>query len=236
MTGTSAGENSEGVAVMAARGTEWSLAAQATLMTLLAGFVDAVGYSALGHLYLSFMSGNSTQLGMAIAHRDAQVIVWAGAVIAAFVLGAFVGSLLNAAGPRTRVPPVLAAELGCLLGAWTLNGPLATNAALLLVALAMGMQNAIHRSIAGAATGKSFVTGALFGLGDALARVCLGTARPAEAGAYALSWLAFIAGVSCGAVAFATLGIGPALLGAAAILLALMALSWWRPSRAEAGA
>ncbi len=39
----------------------------ATLMTAMAGFLDAVGYAQLGRLYVSFMSGNSTQLGIAIA-------------------------------------------------------------------------------------------------------------------------------------------------------------------------
>jgi oxalate decarboxylase len=52
-------------------------------MTALAGFVDVVGYAATGHLYLSFMSGNSTQFGMALARGDTHVIAWAGAVIAA---------------------------------------------------------------------------------------------------------------------------------------------------------
>lgn len=52
----------------------WKILTQATIMTALAGFVDAVGYRAMGHLYLSFMSGKSTQLGMAVAGRDEHVV------------------------------------------------------------------------------------------------------------------------------------------------------------------
>lgn len=41
----------------------------ATLVTAIAGFVDAVGYVQLSHLYVSFMSGNSTHLGVSMAAR-----------------------------------------------------------------------------------------------------------------------------------------------------------------------
>ena len=207
----------------------WKILTQATIMTALAGFVDALGYTAMGHLYLSFMSGNSTQFGMAVADRDAHVVGWAGAVIATFVLGAFLGSLVHAAQERVAIPLVLACEFVCLVSAWSLNGILAKNVALPLVALAMGMQNAIHKAIAGAATGKSFITGALFGIGDALARACLGRTRFAEAGANAVSWLAFVAGVTCGALAVGALGIDPALQVAAGLVIVLMTISiLWR--------
>jgi hypothetical protein len=148
--------NPQEVSAAAGRMPPWKILTQATIMTALAGFVDALGYTAMGHLYLSFMSGNSTQFGMAVAGRDAHVVGWAGAVIATFVLGAFLGSLVHAAQGRVGMPLVLACEFVCLVSAWSLDGILAANVALLFVALAMGMQNAIHKAIAGAATGKSF--------------------------------------------------------------------------------
>jgi uncharacterized membrane protein YoaK (UPF0700 family) len=217
--------------VPAARGrvTAWKVLVQATMMTGLAGFIDALGYAAMNHLYLSFMSGNSTQFGMAVAGRDAHVVRWAGAVIVAFVLGAFLGSLVHAARGWAGTPLVFACEFVCLGSAWSLDGILATNVALLFLALAMGMQNAIHKAIAGVATGKSFITGALFGVGDALARACLGHARFAEAAANAVSWLAFVTGVTCGALGVGSLGIDPALQIGAGIVLVLMILSiLWR--------
>lgn len=123
------------------------------------------------------------------------------------------------------MPLVLACELTCLISAWSLDGWLATNVALLFVAAAMGTQNAIHKAIAGAAAGKSFITGALFGVGDALARASLGHARLAEAGANAVSWLSFVAGVICSALGVGALGIGSALLVAAGLVLLLMTFS-----------
>ncbi len=198
-------------------------------MTILAGFVDAVGYAAMGHLYLSFMSGNSTQFGMAVASGNAHVVGWAGAVIATFVLGAFLGALVHAAEARVGMPLVLACELICLVSAWRLDGVLATNVAVLFVALAMGMQNTLHKAVAGAATGKSFITGALFGTGDALARVCLGRARVAEAAANAVSWLAFVVGVTGGAFGVSAFGIASSLQVAAGLVVVLIILSiLWR--------
>ena len=142
----------------------------------------------MGYLYLSFMSGNSTQCGLAVVSDGPHVVGFAGAVIAFFVIGASLGSLISATLGRVGMPVVLTCEFACFLWAFALGASLATNMALLLIAVAMGMQNAIHRPMTGASTGKGFITGALFGGGDALARACLGRTKVAEAGANAVSW------------------------------------------------
>jgi uncharacterized membrane protein YoaK (UPF0700 family) len=202
---------------------------RASLMTAIGGFVDAVGYAATGHLYLSFMSGNSTQFGMALARGDTHVIGWTGAVIAAFVLGAFLGSLIAAFETQPKLPLVLMGEFLCFVAAWMLLDRWTVEAALLLVALAMGMQNVIHTPVAGASIGRSFVTGTLFGVGNALARACLRRASLKEAAADAASWLAFIAGVTGGALVLGAVGIATALLAAASAVAALTILSLlWR--------
>ncbi|WP_188967466.1 YoaK family protein [Neoroseomonas lacus] len=200
-------------------------------MTTLAGFDDAVGYMATGHLYLSFMSGNSTQLGMALARGDARSIILSAVVIGAFMLGAFLGSLMSAVEARAHLPLVLICEVLCFALAWMLLGPWTAHAALLFVALAMGMQNANHVAIGGASIGRSYVTGALFGVGDALARACLGKTGVAEAGVYATTWLAFIACVIGGAATIEGLRLPAALLAGAGVVAALIVLSmiWRRP-------
>lgn len=143
--------------------------------------------------------------------------------------GAFLGSLGAAVEALTRLPIVLVGELLCFVASWMLLSPWTAEAALLFVSLAMGMQNAIHTAVAGASIGRSFVTGALFGVGNALARACLGRASLAESAADATSWLAFILGVTCGALAIDALGLAGALLAAAFVVAALLALSiMWR--------
>ncbi|HET6389807.1 YoaK family protein [Hyphomicrobium sp.] len=194
-------------------------------MTALAGFLDAIGYTAMGHLFVSFMSGNSTQLGMAIAEGNENVIIWASAVIATFVLGAFLGTLIYAVSGRARVQLVLACELICFLLAAGLIGLWPTKLALLFISTAMGMQNAIHETIAGVSTGKSYITGTLVGIGEGLARAWIGKARLSEAGTNAASWLAFATGVVIGTVALAGLGISTAIVVACGVLITLMALA-----------
>jgi len=196
------------------------------LMTLVAGFVDAVGYVRLGQLYVSFMSGNSTRWGMALASGDFRVIRWGAAIIATFVLGAMLGSLVAAASGRFKLVCVLSSEALCLAIALGLGALSVGSAALLPIALAMGMQNAAHQMIHGSDTGKTFITGTLVSLGQALAKTLLGHARAADAAASLASWCAFVAGVFLGAVSLTGLGLNHALQIATAIMGILIVIAW----------
>lgn len=195
----------------------------ATALTALAGFNDAVGYSALSHLYLSFMSGNSTHFGMSLAGADWSGVLLAGSIILTFVAGTSVGTMIGDRYPQSMGPRILATELVFVLvalaGARFGAGP----ATLVPVAGAMGMQNVLHQVIAGADVGKGFVTGSLFGLGQSLARFALGRGQGAAAFQHGWSWLSFVAGVSAGAMAYGALGL-PSALGMVAIALGAMVI------------
>jgi uncharacterized membrane protein YoaK (UPF0700 family) len=193
----------------------------ASLITAVAGFLDAVGYASLGHLYVSFMSGNSTSLGLAIAKDDMEFVFRAVGVIASFVFGAFLGTLLDAAANRHKTSVVLAAEVLLVAVALLLIGEGDPFAGMLPVCVAMGMQNACHRNIAGADVGKGFVTGSLYGIGQALAKVIRGQTGGAQATVYAVTWACFVAGVVTGGLALAGLGLREALLIGGAALVAL---------------
>ncbi len=160
----------------------------ATVMTLTAGFVDAIGYTHIGKLYLSFMSGNTTRFGIAVAEWDHATILLAGAVIALFVVGAGLGALL------TDVAVALRPWRGCWASRWRCSPSRSfwcwrsrSEFALLPVAAAMGMQNSVHQVVLKADIGKSFVTGALFSLGQSLARALRDGTRSAEWLVYAAS-------------------------------------------------
>jgi uncharacterized membrane protein YoaK (UPF0700 family) len=194
-------------------------AALGAALTALAGFTDAVGFAGLGSLYLSFMSGNSTHLGMWIAAADWSAVWLACTVVMTFVAGAALGT--HIADRSGRLWPVLAVELLIVGHAIVLSIHADVRLALVPVAGAMGMQNTLHQIVAGADVGKSFLTGNLFGLGQALARMVGDRAQARRAAQHALSWLAFIAGVVAGAVSYATLGVTAAL---AVIALAIPGL------------
>src|SRR5215467_5522537 len=71
-----------------------SSGALAMALVAVAGWVDAAGYLQLGGLFVSFMSGNSTQLGVGLGRGRWLSAAEAGAVIGVFVLGAFAGELI----------------------------------------------------------------------------------------------------------------------------------------------
>ena len=68
--------------------------ALACSLSALAGYVDGVGFLHLGGMFVSFMSGNSTRLGVSLAEGHWSNAAGAIGVIALFVTGAAAGSLI----------------------------------------------------------------------------------------------------------------------------------------------
>ncbi|WAC28159.1 YoaK family protein [Ancylobacter sp. SL191] len=198
----------------------------ASLATLIAGFVDAVGYAHLGGLFLSFMSGNSTRLGIQIANAHWDLAGLTATVIASFVAGAFLGTRVADATGDWKLVSILGVEVALFALAAGLTAAGLGVSSLVPVAVAMGMQNSVHQIIAGADIGKSFVTGALFGLGQSLARLSKGTSKPAEAIAYAGSWGCFVVGAGIGALMLDAAGLSRALTSGAVLLAGLSLTAW----------
>ena len=74
-------------------------------LTVVTGFVDAVSYLALGHVFTANMTGNVVFLAFAIATAPGLSIGRSGAALGAFVIGAIIGGRLAARmgnGPRHR--------------------------------------------------------------------------------------------------------------------------------------
>lgn len=194
----------------------------ALTLTGLAGFLDAAAFVRFNHLYVSFMSGNSTHLGMAVAEGTIPVLLAVLGVVGAFVAGATAGTWLSdraASRLALRVlgleAVLLVAAAGALLGARPL-------ACAMLVALAMGLQNVLHQAVGGVDVGKGFVTGMLFRLGQSLARLRSGKATAGQALTSLLNWLAFVGGAALGTLAVHGFGFSGCLLAALAVIGALM--------------
>lgn len=193
----------------------------AACATAIAGYLDAVGYAQLSHLYVSFMSGNSTHLGMSIADGAWSDVISAVTVVAAFVIGSALGPMVAARSGASGIRDVLLAELLVLLVALTLAATGGPRPALFIVAVAMGMQNAMHQLISGADVGRSFITGALSSLGQSLAQLLGGKGCVRRTLVLAASWLAFVFGAVAGSFVLATVGLLPALI----IVVVLLALA-----------
>src|ERR1700738_218226 len=93
--------------------------ALACALSALAGYVDGVGFLHLGGLFVSFMSGNSTRMGVSLAEGHWRSAVEALGLIVLFVIGAAAGSLIVLGHGANRQPWVLLAE-ALLLGAGAL--------------------------------------------------------------------------------------------------------------------
>src|SRR5215469_1888738 len=84
--------------------------ALACALSALAGYVDGIGFIHLGGLFVSFMSGNSTRLGVSLAEANWLNAATALGLIALFVTGAAAGSLIVLGRGAHRQPWVLLAE------------------------------------------------------------------------------------------------------------------------------
>ncbi len=191
------------------------------IITLVAGFLDAVGVTYLHGIYVSFMSGNSIGLGIAVAHGRTSVAIPIASAIVSFVAGAFVGSLI-AQRRASATMIVLMLEFAMIVLSILMIGATSSFVALLPVCIAMGMQNAIPRSVSGVSIGRSFVTGQLFGVGRALAMALQDGSQLRQAAIHGMSWFTIVLGAIGGAASLTQFGLAPCLGAAAVVLFAVM--------------
>jgi uncharacterized membrane protein YoaK (UPF0700 family) len=191
--------------------------ALACALSALAGYVDGIGFLHLGGLFISFMSGNSTRLGVSLAEGR-----WSGAaealgLIALFVAGAACGSLIVLGRGANRQPWVLLVEALLLVVAALCYAFGHSDAAVVAMVLAMGLENAVFQIDGGAGLGLTYVTGALVKVGQLLAAALTGGARWAWL-PNLLLWAALVAGGVCGVLAYHWINLAAIWFAAAAAL------------------
>jgi uncharacterized membrane protein YoaK (UPF0700 family) len=159
-------------------------------LTFSAGYLDAVSYLGLGHVFTANMTGNTVLLGIAIAGLHTARVVGSLIALAGFCTGVALGTLVLYSR-RSRAPDpahgwrTLASETGIILllmVLWSLHarGDPSQGAQVFFIALsaiAMGMQTEAARcmSIGGVAT--TYVTGTLSDLSAALVARALGNSK-----------------------------------------------------------
>src|SRR5882672_202032 len=193
--------------------------ALACALSALAGYVDGIGYLHLGGLFVSFMSGNATRMGVNLAQGQWMNAAEAFGVIALFVIGAAAGSLIVLGRGVHRQPWVLLAEALLLAASALCHAFGFSNAAVAAMVLAMGLENAVFQIDGGAGLGLTYVTGALVKVGQSVAAALKGGARWSWA-PNLLLWAALVAGSLCGALGYHWINLA-AIWFAAASALAL---------------
>ena len=195
---------------------------RAAILCLVAGFVDAYGYMALGNVFAANMTGNTVLFGISAAQLEGGKALTYGVTLIAFFAGALGASLvIGTIGKR----PLVLLAVALLIAVAPLLA-LDARGKLLLLTFAMGMQGASLQRFGGTSLNTVVVTGTMLRLAEEIVARLLGApvgvATPAP-GAIALTlaaWLLYGVGAAIGAL---FLKFVPDPLLAPAALLAIIA-------------
>lgn len=204
-------------------------------LSLVAGYVEVIGYTDVGGIYPAIMTGNTVQFGLTLAKAQWERIGLIGFAIGLFFLGGIVASLIKR---HLRQPPlelIIMAAILVLAGLVRLDPSMRITVELPLLALAMAMQGETISRFGGVSLQTIVVTNNMVKFSDALVGRYLirsGEAstvdgRPAlkEVLLPGLAWLSYSIGAGAGAI-IASLFRLPLLLPALALILITMDLSW----------
>ena len=187
-------------------------------LSVLAGMTDAIGFMASGD-FVSFMSGNTTRLAVAISEGDLGLTLRLVILVATFIAGNALGVLVARLGGRRALPLLLCiATLLSTSAAWPFDAQLP---ALLAAIIAMGMLNAAVEEVNGLPVGLTYVTGALSRFGRGLGRWMLGERRSGWR-VQLVPWSGMFIGAILGAVLEQHLGLKAMFVSA--VLAALIGL------------
>jgi uncharacterized membrane protein YoaK (UPF0700 family) len=209
------------------------------MLTMVTGLVDSVSYVALGHVFVANMTGNVVFLGFAIAGAPGLSVGAALVAAAAFLVGATAGGRIGAAltahrgrmlraGSGTSCALVALAAVVALVADEPVS-PGARYALIVILALAMGVQNAIARRLAVPDLTTTVLTLTLTG-------IAADSKLAGGPGGHPARRLISVAAMLLGALAGALLVINVDLalpLGIAAALLGIVAAAAHRYSRGD---
>lgn len=193
----------------------------AASLSVLAGMTDAIGFMATGD-FVSFMSGNTTRLAVAISDGDLNTTSRLLLAIITFVIGNALGVIVARVSGRRALPLLLSiGMLLCAAAAWPMASQIITVVAAIL---AMGMLNAAVEQVNGLPVGLTYVTGALSRFGRGLGRWMLGERRDGWR-IQLVPWAGMFVGAIIGALLESRLGPNALLIsGAFAAVLGILTL------------
>ncbi len=195
--------------------------ALAAVLSGVAGYVDAIGFLKLGGFFVSFMSGNSTRLGVGLATGHVGAALTALTLIGLFVAGVVLGALVARRAGEDRRARVMALEAVLLASAAALIMAGLDGPGVAAMVLAMGAENAVFQRNGDVGVGLTYMTGALVKAGQRIAAALTGGDRWAWR-PFLLLWAGLTLGGALGAAAYLKFGV-LALWGAALVVAALAA-------------
>jgi uncharacterized membrane protein YoaK (UPF0700 family) len=210
-------------------------------LTVVTGLVDATSYLKLGHVFVANMTGNVVFLGFGIAGAGG-ISVWASlTALGSFLVGGAGGGRIDARWSSDRVRQLTVtttAELLLVTGALVIAafspnqiGTASRYAVIVLLAIAMGAQNATARKLAVADLTTTVLTMTPTGIA---ADAGLAGGPGSKFGRRALSVAAMLLGALIGGLLVLKVD-NPAPLALAAGLLALVTFCGYRAPRSMPG-
>ncbi len=177
---------------------------RATTLTIIAGIADAVGYMTMDGVFAANMTGNTVLAGIAAAQRNYTDAWHHLAPLLAFFVGAMLSRLLLRLSHKPTAG--LLVEAALIAGVGFL--PISPEPALLILAMAMGVQASAITHFSGNAISTVVVTSTLARTADAVPdRLWPGEkkALPAVSNLplLALTWIGYLAGAVTGALLLA---------------------------------
>jgi uncharacterized membrane protein YoaK (UPF0700 family) len=213
------------------------------VLTAVTGLVDAVSYLQLGHVFVANMTGNVVFLGFALADAAEFSIPASLAAIAAFLAGALVGGAIGArlGSHRTRLLAIgvgleialVGAALVVAMSGPGLEGGLIRSSLIVMLALAMGMQNATARRLGVPDLTTTVLTLTLTGLASDSSLA--GGANP-RLNRRLMATASMFMGAAVGALVVFHVGVVAALAYTLALLVLVGVTSWGLWSTSEAWA
>lgn len=193
------------------------------VLTIVTGLVDAVSYLALGHVFVANMTGNVVFLGFAVAGAPDFSIPASLLAIAGFLVGALAGGRLASRIGQNRsrfVATTMLVKLALVGAAFVVvmamaDGTAVRDALIVLLSLAMGLQNAAARHVAVPDLTTTVLTLTLTGL--AADSKLAGGSNP-RVGRRLLATGAMFLGAVVGALLVLRVGVGAVLLLALTLL------------------
>ena len=162
----------------------------------LAGLVDATGFVVAGGYFTSFMSGNTTRMGVELVERPALALAPLGLIgcfLAGVIAGAIIGRRVRGRHKRVLLG-LVAATLGAGASLLAAGLPIPF---LALSAIAMGLANNVFARDGEVTVGVTYMTGALVRFGQGVAARLAGEPLPSTRG-YGLLWSALALGAAAG--------------------------------------
>jgi uncharacterized membrane protein YoaK (UPF0700 family) len=199
---------------------------QATLLTIIAGIADAVGYITMGGVFAANMTGNTVLTGISLAQADFVTALDRALTFVTFFGGAMLGRLSLRFAKSAWLPLFLEAAILALSTA--LRDPAI---AVMCIAFAMGIQATAVTKFKGAAISTIVLTSTLARLAEAtldfIARhkVLATVSQKSPAALLAITWVAYALGA---VVAVLLLKVTSLPLLAASVIVLTLSFSFWR--------